>query len=80
MNISIQYGTRHILESMQRDGRQAFQSLIVAGGLGKNPLFVQIYADACALPILLPENTEMVLLGAAILGACAGGEYDTLEV
>lgn len=65
---------------MQRDGRQPFESLIVAGGLGKNPLFVQIYADACRLPMLLPENTEMVLLGAAILGARAGGEYATLEV
>ena len=32
------------------------------------------------LPILLPDVTEAVLLGAAILGACASGDFKSMQV
>jgi ribulose kinase len=52
---------------------------IVCGGLGKNPVFVQTIADVLELPVLLPKETESVLLGAAILGATAAGTYPNLQ-
>ena len=42
---SFQYGTRHILEAMQRAGHQ-IELVLACGGLSKNPLFVQTHADA----------------------------------
>lgn len=65
---------------MRSCGRPEFGSLLMCGGLSKNQLFVQTHADACALPVLLPEENEMVLVGAAILGACAADAYPDLEV
>ncbi len=35
---------------------------------------------SAGLPILLPDVTESVLLGTAILGACASGEFATIQV
>lgn len=61
-------------------GRPKFSSLTICGGLSKNPVFVQTYADACALPMAFPDEAEMVLVGAGILGACAGKVYANLEV
>lgn len=52
----------------------------MCGGLSKNKLFVQTYADVCRMPVLEPVESEMVLLGAAILGAMAAKEYTSLEV
>jgi len=52
---------------------------LVCGGLGKNPLFVQTIADVLEMPVLLPEETESVLLGAAILGATAAGKYSSVQ-
>ena len=49
------------------------QVLPICGGLSKNELFVQTHADVLGLPVVLPETTESVLLGAAILGATALG-------
>ena len=43
----------------------------MCGGLSKNATFVQTHADVLKLPVVLPEVTESVLLGAAILAASA---------
>lgn len=75
----LQYGTRHILDTLKAHGREPFATLIIGGGLAKNALFVQTHADVCQLPVLLARETEMVLLGAAMLGACAAGQFGTLQ-
>lgn len=49
------------------------------GGLAKNTLYVQNHADICQLPALIPDEQEMVLVGSAMLGACAAKVYDSLE-
>lgn len=71
-------GTRHILETMTQAGHD-ITTLFLCGGLSKNPLFVQIHANATGLPVVLPNQTEAVLVGAAILGACASQEYQTIQ-
>ncbi|XP_056453704.1 FGGY carbohydrate kinase domain-containing protein isoform X1 [Gadus chalcogrammus] len=71
-------GTRHILETMTKAGHD-ITTLFLCGGLSKNPLFVQIHANTTGLPLVLPHQTEAVLVGAAILGACASQEYTTIQ-
>lgn len=53
---------------------------MICGGLSKNPIFIQTHSEACDLPVLCPNEKETVLVGAAILGACAAKFYPNLEV
>jgi sugar (pentulose or hexulose) kinase len=55
------------------------ESILVCGGLSRNPLFIQIQADVLSLPVLCPVERESVLVGAAILGACATKKYSMHE-
>lgn len=59
--------------------RPAFETLHLGGGLAKNALFVQTHADVCGLPVLLAEQTDVMLLGAAMLGARAAGVFGSLQ-
>ncbi|KAH8303854.1 hypothetical protein KR018_012112 [Drosophila ironensis] len=76
---ALAYGTRHIIENLYQHKRAPFQTLLFCGGLAKNPLYVQCHADICNLPALIPDEQEMVLVGAAALGAAASGHFDSLE-
>ena len=71
---AIAYGTRHIIETLNAEG-YAIDTILVAGGGSKNPVFLREHADACACTIVLPQEPEAVLLGAAVLGAVAGGAH-----
>ncbi|XP_075037859.1 FGGY carbohydrate kinase domain-containing protein isoform X3 [Mixophyes fleayi] len=75
---SIAFGTRHILETMKISGHYIC-SLFLCGGLSKNPLFVQTHADVTGLPVILSREVESVLVGAAILGACASGDFTSIQ-
>lgn len=68
---ALAYGTRHIIESLVTAGYNAFSSILICGGLSKDPLFIQVQADSVGIPILKPHEEESVLIGAALLGACA---------
>lgn len=60
--------------------RPKFRTLLFCGGLSKNRLYTQSHADICNLPVIIPDEQEMVLVGSAMLGACAAKVYPTLEV
>ncbi|KAL8265187.1 hypothetical protein R6Q59_023317 [Mikania micrantha] len=72
------YGTRHIIEHCNEHGHK-IDTLFASGGLSKNSLFIQEHADIIGCPIILPRESESVLLGAAILGAVAAKKYPTLR-
>lgn len=74
-----QFGTKHILDALRDSGRTQFNSLLICGGLSKNPIFVETHAEACNLPILVPNESEMVLVGAAMLGSCGAKVYPDLQ-
>ncbi|XP_059636271.1 uncharacterized protein LOC132278493 isoform X2 [Cornus florida] len=74
----IAYGTRHIVEHCNAHGHK-IDTLLACGGLVKNPLFIQEHADIIGYPIILPRESESVLLGAAILGAVAAKKYSSLS-
>lgn len=63
---SLAYGTRHIIETMQKEGYK-IQKMVMSGGLCNNELFIRTHSDACKLPFLVPrKGGECVLLGTAI--------------
>lgn len=75
---AIACGTRHIVEAMNESGYR-IDTLVCCGGGTKNPVFLQQHADITGCRLLLPEEPEAVLLGAAMLGAVAGGEFASVE-
>ncbi|CAJ1941898.1 unnamed protein product [Sphenostylis stenocarpa] len=74
----IAYGTRHIVEHCNANGHK-INTLLACGGLSKNPIFIQEHADIIGCAIILPRESESVLLGAAILGAVATRKYHNLS-
>ncbi|MGC8659453.1 MAG: FGGY-family carbohydrate kinase [Desulfomonilaceae bacterium] len=74
---AIAHGTRHILDTMSESGYE-IETILVTGGGAKNPIFLCEHADITGRKILLPKEPESVLLGSAMLGAVAAGEYPTL--
>jgi ribulose kinase len=71
---AVAYGTRHILDEMNRKG-YAIKTLLACGGGTKNPVFLREHADITGCAVILPREPEAVLLGSAVLGAVAGGRY-----
>ncbi|KAG8830030.1 hypothetical protein FRC18_008727 [Serendipita sp. 400] len=60
--------TRHILDEMKLHGHD-IRSIYISGGQAKNIHLVQLLADVCQIPVILPNNYEAsVVLGAAMLG------------
>ncbi len=66
------FGTRIILEA-HRDAGIPVDELVVCGGLVKDPLIMQIYADVTGLPYKVAASNQAVALGAAMFGAVAAG-------
>ncbi len=71
---AIAYGTRHIIEEMNKEGYR-IRTIFACGGGAKNALFVREHSDATGCSIVIPREPEAVLLGGAILGAVAAGVY-----
>jgi FGGY-family pentulose kinase len=71
---AIAYGTRDIIETMNRHGHR-IRRIYATGGGTKNPLWLQEHADITESEIRLPKEPEAVLLGTAILAAVAAKAY-----
>jgi L-ribulokinase len=68
------FGTRKIIETFEASGLPV-RELIVAGGLLKNPVIMQIYADVTRRPLHLIGSEQGPALGSAMHAAVAAGEY-----
>lgn len=75
------YGTRLVIETFEGQGVEV-KRLVATGGLTKNSLLMQIFADVMNRPIAVSGAEQATALGAAMLGATAAGRarggYDTL--
>ena len=76
---SVIYGTKHIMEEMEAKGHD-ISAVYMCGGLIKNILFVQMTADILNKPVVVSEEPESVLVGAALLGVCAHEKKSLSEV
>jgi len=68
------FGTRMIVETFVGNGVPV-DELVVAGGLLKNTLLMQIYADAVGLPLSTVPSAQAPALGSAIHAAAAAGAF-----
>jgi FGGY-family pentulose kinase len=74
---AIAYGTRHIIETLNSHGYQ-IDRIHACGGGTKNPLWMRQHADITGCEIYVAQDSEPVLLGAAILAAVAAGRYSSI--
>jgi L-ribulokinase len=72
------FGTRMIVETFVNSGVPV-NELVVAGGLLKNHLLMQIYADAVGLPLSTVPSAQAPALGAAIHAATAAGAFSDVR-
>jgi L-ribulokinase len=77
------FGTRAIVESFT-DQQLPVSTIVAGGGLTRNAMLMQIYADVTGRPIAVAGAPQASALGAAMLGAvaagAAGGGHDSLGV
>lgn len=71
--------TRHILDEMRRHGHE-IQGIYMSGGQAKNEPLMQLLANVCKVPVIIPPNaSSAVVLGAAMLGRFAHNVTDDLK-
>jgi ribulose kinase len=79
---SIALQTRHIIAVLNGRGH-TISSIYMSGGQAKNIELMQLFADACDMPVVLPQDpSEAVVRGAAILGRFAaegGGKGEQVD-
>ncbi|MGW2639925.1 ribulokinase [Streptomyces sp. NPDC001348] len=72
------FGTRTIIEAFETSGVPV-DELIIAGGLTKNALLMQIYADVTRRPLGVIGSTQGPALGSAMHAAVAAGAYADIQ-
>lgn len=76
--VAIALGVRHILDALNAEGA-SIDTLHVAGGHTRNPLLMEIYADAVGCAVTEPSpDDDAVLLGTGMLAAAAAGFHPDL--
>jgi L-ribulokinase len=73
------FGTRKIVETFNEAGVPV-REFIAAGGLLKNRLLMQIYADVLNMPLSVIGSEQGPALGSAIHAAAAAGAYPDVRV
>jgi L-ribulokinase len=71
------YGTRLVVDTFAAGGL-APHRLIVGGGLSRNDLLLQIYADVTGLSVEVAASEQPSARGAAVLGAAAAGLFPSV--
>jgi L-ribulokinase len=75
---STAFGTRKIIESFEAAGIPVTE-FVVAGGLLKNRVLMQMYADVTRLPLSVIGSEQGPALGASMHAAVAAGAYPDIE-
>jgi len=72
------YGLRQIIDAQSQAGAP-IDRVVISGGAGRSDLVRQLLADATGKQVLSAQAEEPVLLGSAMLGAVAGGLFDSVQ-
>jgi L-ribulokinase len=75
---STAFGTRKIIETFEASGLPV-RELFVAGGLLRNPVIMQIYADVTRHALHLIDSDQGPALGSAMHAAVAAGAYPDIH-
>ena len=76
--VSIALGVRNIVDAMNAAG-YAISTLHVTGGHVRNPLLMELYADATGCAVTEPADEDAVLVGTAAAAAAAAGLHADLR-
>jgi autoinducer 2 (AI-2) kinase len=76
---NVAFALRGNLSQLQELSGREVKALSLCGGLSRSPLFNQIVADVCQVPVEVPATWEASGLGAAMCAAVGAGSYDDLE-
>jgi ribulose kinase len=76
-SVAIALQVRHILETLNERG-YAIDTLHVTGGHTRNPLLMELYADATGCTVIEPLTQDATLLGVAMVAATAAGLHPDL--
>ncbi len=74
----IGYGLRQIIDT-QAEAGVTIENIVISGGAGQHDFVRQMLADASGKAVIATKAEEPVLLGAAILGAVAGGLFSDMR-
>lgn len=73
--LAIALQTRHIVDTLNSAGH-AVTSIFMSGGQAKNRELMQLFADVCRMPVVLPADSDgAVVRGAAMLGRFAADAH-----
>jgi D-ribulokinase len=72
------YGLADVVDAFSAHAVDS-RMMVMSGGGARSPLVRQIMADTTGLTVALPQTQEPVLLGAAMLGAVAGGTFASVR-
>jgi len=75
--VGIALGVRHVLDALNERGF-VIDTLHVTGGHTRNPLLMELYADATGCTVVEPQAADAVLLGTGMVAATAAGLYPDL--
>ena len=76
-SVAIALGIRHILDALAGRGHR-IDALHVTGGHTRNPLLMELYADATGCTVIEPAAQDATLLGVAMVAATAAGLHGSL--
>ena len=76
--VSIALGVRHILDTLNTRG-YSIDTLHITGGHTRNPLLMELYADATFCTVVEPSTPDATLLGMAMVAANAAGLFPSLD-
>jgi L-ribulokinase len=72
------FGTRKIIEAFEEAGIEV-REVVVAGGLLKNPVIMQIYSDVTRHPLHVIDSDQGPALGSAMHAAVAAGAHPDIQ-
>ena len=75
--VSIALGVRHILDALNENG-YGIDTLHITGGHTKNPILMELYADATGCTVIEPLTEDATLLGTGMVAATAAGLFPSL--
>jgi ribulose-phosphate 3-epimerase len=74
------FGTRACVDALAAADSSSIDEIIMAGGITRSPLWLQMHADVTGKPVVLCENgADAPLLGCAILASIGAGIYENVE-
>lgn len=76
--LGLGYGLRQILNVQRANGVRP-ELVVISGGAGAHPIVKQLLADAADISFAEPGTAEPVLLGSAMLGAVAAGQFGSVQ-